>query len=104
VNLLSAGEGNQNRRKKSYRDSCGKLPTGIQRLAKEAFKKFEANPLDPALENHELDDINRGRHKLGSRAVSITQRYRAIYVIDGDTNVWYWIGSHEDYNNFTGRK
>lgn len=24
------------------------------------------------------------------------------YVIDGDTNVWYWIGSHEDYNDFIG--
>ncbi len=81
-----------------------KLPAGIQALTDAAFEKFKKNPLDPALDNHPLDDISRGRHRTGSRAVSITQRYRAIYVVDGDTNVWYWIGSHEDYNNFTGRK
>lgn len=36
-------------------------------------------------------------------SVSITMQYRAIYVVDGDTNVWYWIGSHSDYNNFIGK-
>ena len=102
--LLSTGRGNNNRRKKSYRDLYGYLPRRIQNLADAAFRKFENDPLDPALENHPLDDISRGRHKKGSRAVSITQRYRAIYVVDGDTNVWYWIGSHEDYNIFTGKK
>ena len=30
--------------------------------------------------------------------------YRAIYFVEGDTNVRYWIGSHSDYNNFVGRK
>jgi hypothetical protein len=40
---------------------------------------------------------------MGSRSVAITRRYRAIYVVDGDTNVWYWCGSHEDYNNFVGK-
>ncbi len=31
-------------------------------------------------------------------SVSITMPYRAIYVSDGDTNVWYWIGSHGEYD------
>ena len=29
-------------------------------------------------------------------------RSGALYVVDGGTNVWYWIGSHEDYNDFIG--
>jgi len=57
-----------------------------------------------SLHNHPLDDTRQGRHRKNSRAVWITLRYRAIYVVDGETNVWYWIGSHEDYNIFTGRK
>jgi hypothetical protein len=31
-------------------------------------------------------------------------QYRAIYVVDGDINVWYWIGSHADYDRFIGSR
>lgn len=31
--------------------------------------------------------------------MSVIYRHRAIYVVV-DTNVWYWIGTHEDYNGF----
>jgi hypothetical protein len=76
----------------------------IRNLAELAFQEFLRDPESPALANHPLDDTHRGQHRKGSRAVLVTFRYRAIYVVDGDTNVWYWIGSHESYNNFTGKK
>ena len=28
----------------------------------------------------------------------------SIYVVDEGVNVWYWIGSHNDYENFIGKK
>ena len=31
-------------------------------------------------------------------------RYRAVYIVDGDANVWYWVGTHADYDRFTGGK
>jgi hypothetical protein len=31
-------------------------------------------------------------------------KYRAIYVVEGGLNLWYWIGSHNDYENFIGKK
>lgn len=102
--LLSSGRGNKNRRKKSYRDLYDGFNADTQKLFDDAFKVFEKNPDDPSLANHGLGDGGRGRHKNGSRAVTVTRRYRAIYVIDGDTNVWYWCGTHEAYNTFTGRK
>ena len=102
--MMSTGRGNRNVRTKVYRDRLAKLPAGISELAQAAFRVFLQDPEDARLENHPLDDTRRGRHRAGSRAISITRRYRAIYVVDGDTNVWYWIGSHEDYNVFTGRK
>ena len=101
---VSVGHGNRNVRTRKHKEMLSKLPAGIQDLAQAAFRRFEQDPLDPALENHPLQDTRRGKHRKGSRAVSVTARYRAIYVVDGDTNVWYWIGSHEDYNNYTGRK
>jgi hypothetical protein len=33
-----------------------------------------------------------------SFSVSINMQYRAIYSVIGETNLWYWIGSHADYN------
>lgn len=99
---MSTGQANV--RTKSYRDMYDKLPARVKEDATEAFAVFLVDPHHPTLENHELYDSKKGRHKKASRAVSVNRRYRALYVVDGPTNVWYWIGSHEDYNNFTGSK
>jgi hypothetical protein len=80
-----------------------RLPRSIKEAAKEAFKLFIANPDHPSLHHHALHDSNKGRHKTGSHAVHITRRACAIYAPSGSFNVWYWIGTHEDYNNFVGK-
>jgi mRNA-degrading endonuclease RelE of RelBE toxin-antitoxin system len=82
----------------------GKLPRQIRELAIQTYALFLRDPSHPMLGRHTLDDIARGRHRSGSWSVRITQKYRAIYAVDGNTNVWYWVGSHNDYENFTGRK
>jgi hypothetical protein len=80
-----------------------RLPNNIQDAADDAYRLFLENPNHPMLVNHRLADTKKGRHRDGSHAVSVTYRYRAIYITDGPTNVWYWIGSHEDYNHFVGK-
>lgn len=99
-----AVSGSRNVRTKQFKEMFSQLPENIQALADHAYAAFLENPTAPVLANHELYDTRRGRHRLGSRAVSVTHLYRAIYVVDGDTNVWYWIGSHTDYDQFTGVK
>ena len=101
---MSIGRHNRNVRTKSFIRQFDNLPARIQELAHGAFRLFLDRPESPALHNHPLDDTRRGRHKNGSRSVRITRQYRAIYVVDGDTNIWYWVGTHESYNIFTGRK
>ena len=91
-----------NRRTREFRALFATLPAGVQEVARHRFLQFMADPLDPALHNHPLTDGGRGRHRPGSRSVWITQRYRAIYVIEGGVNTWYWVGSHSAYNVFTG--
>ncbi len=98
---MSTGQANV--RTAAYKKMLAGLPEHIQEAAEGAFRRFLVDPNDPALRNHPLKDSKKGRHRAGSRAVSVTLRYRAVYVTDGPTNVWYWIGSHEDYNNFVGR-
>ena len=101
---MSVGRNNRNVRTKAYKERLAHLGERVAKLADEAFELFLADPEAPALHNHPLGDSHWGQHRKNSRAVSVTLRYRAIYVADGNINVWYWIGSHEDYNNFTGRK
>lgn len=101
VRPLSSGQ--LNVRTVTYKKLADKLPAKIQAAAHEAFELFKQDPQHPILCSHPLHDTKKGRHRKGSIAVSITLRYRAIYVVDGQTNVWYWIGSHEDYNNFVGK-
>lgn len=103
-----AGPRYVSKRTKACRAQCDALPARVLVLAQDAFKRFKANPFDPSLDNHDLEDNRRGRHRKGSRAVSVSLRYRAIYFLDETTTpttaVWYWIGSHEDYNAFTGSR
>ncbi|WP_442947818.1 hypothetical protein [Nostoc sp.] len=30
----------------------------------------------------------------------MTRNYRAIWVLEGNTVTWFWIGSHDDYESF----
>ena len=102
--MATGSDGHRNCRAKSYRERLARLPESIAKLAELAFRKFLEDPYAPALHNHELEDTSKGQHRLGSRSVYVNLRYRAIYVVDGNVNVWYWVGSHEDYNNFIGAK
>lgn len=79
------------------------LSIEIKALAKKAFLQFVKDPKHPALRHHALKDSKKGQHRNGSFSVSINMQYRAIYVVDGDVNVWYWVGTHAQYNHFTGR-
>jgi hypothetical protein len=91
-----------NVRTAAFKEQLDRLPDVIQRLADAAFDRFREDPSHPSLRHHALKDNNKGQHRSGSFSVSITMKYRAIYTRDGETNVWYWIGTHNDYNNFTG--
>jgi hypothetical protein len=96
--------GTHNVRTAGYHRLLESLPPVVRLNADAAFRTFVANPDHPALRRHPLDDTHRGRHRSGSWSVSVNMKYRALYVVDGDTNVWYWIGSHADYDSLTGRK
>ena len=94
----------RNVRTREFRTLYGQLPEKIRGLAVLTYRLFLRDPENPSLGVHRLKDTHRGQHPPGSIAVYINRQYRAIYFEDGDTNVWCWIGSHSDYNSFTGRK
>ena len=85
----------KNKRRKRFHKLFEKLPTHIQKQAEEDFKLFKKNPYDSSLGFKMLSDT--------ICAVDIGYHYRALGEKIGDTIKWYWIGSHEDYNNMLKR-
>ena len=92
---------NPNVRTAAFRALLADLPERIQEDARQAYRLFLQNPDHPGLRRHHLHD--GGRLIPGSISVSVNRRYRAVYWVDGGTNVWYWIGSHTAYNRLVGR-
>ncbi len=57
------------------------------------FERLKADPYHPSLHFKQIG-------KLWSARVGIA--YRALAVRTGDDLVWFWIGSHADYDKLTG--
>jgi len=73
---------------KAYRD----LPDEIKQRARTAYRLWRENPSHPSLrfkQIHASEPIYSVRVGLGWRAVGV----RA-----GEEMLWYWIGSHSDYD------
>ncbi len=70
------------------------LPKDIQSLADKKFELFKRDPNHPSL----------GFSKKGKVwTVNIGLHYRAIGYKEENNIVWFWIGSHEDYNRLMNR-
>jgi hypothetical protein len=67
------------------------LPEAAQGLADRAFATWQRDPRHPSLRFKPFKS-NQWSARLGGH-------YRAVgRFVDGNTFLWTWIGSHEDYN------
>jgi len=74
-----------------FRKSFAQLPTRAQRHARQAYQRFRQNPNHPSLR---LKKVHSTRPIY---SVRISLDYRALGVRAGDEMIWFWIGSHGDY-------
>ena len=93
---------NGNRTTRRFRDRFAKLPNRIKEIVRDQCRLFNENPDHPSLRRHKLDDKKTGSHRSDSFSVAITMSYRAVYVEEGSQNIWYWIGTHAEYDQFAG--
>ena len=70
------------------------LDLKIKQRARKAYRLWQENPFHPSLH---FKCINREENIW---SVRITLDYRAIGILDGDTVTWFWVGSHDDYEQF----
>ena len=73
-----------------FRRSYRKLPPETQRTADKNFRLLAENPHHPSLHFK----------KIGGDlwSVRIGRRYRALATMEGDDYVWFWIGTHAEYD------
>lgn len=74
-----------------FRDSYRRLPEHVQRRAREAYRRFTDNPRHPSL------GFKRVHATLPVYSARVGLGYRALAVVDGDVVVWFWIGTHAEY-------
>jgi hypothetical protein len=75
-----------------FRAAYRRLPEHVQRRAREAYRRFKDNPQHRSLRFkhvHAIRPIYAARVGLGHRAPGI---------VDGDVIVWFWIGTHGEYD------
>ncbi len=80
-----------------FREALAELPTSVQRQAREAYRTFVRNPNHPGLR---FKPVHATRPIYAAR---ISRDYRAVGIVDGETIVWFWIGSHANYERLLTR-
>ena len=69
------------------------LPTEVRELAEKAFAQLKADPNHPSLHFKKV-----GRYW----SARVGLYYRAVAVEAPDGLVWFWVGSHAEYDRLLG--
>ncbi len=65
------------------------LPERVRRLADQNFELLKKNPMHPSLHFKRVANF---------WSVRVGLSWRALAVQDGESIIWFWIGSHADYD------
>jgi plasmid maintenance system killer protein len=80
-----------------FRSDLAGLPAAVRRQARDAYRLFKQNPHHPSLKFKKLPP----HEDLWS--VRINNDYRAIGRWRGDVLLWFFVGSHADYDRLIAR-
>ncbi|ACB53205.1 hypothetical protein cce_3857 [Crocosphaera subtropica ATCC 51142] len=68
------------------------LPKPIQEQTRKAYRQFQKDPNYPSLRFKKIHPT------LPIDSARITKDYRAVGQLEGDTVIWFWVGSHTQYD------
>ena len=75
-----------------FREAYEKLPPDVQRSAKHAFALWQNNPFHKSLRFKQIHSVQP------IYSVRVGLYYRALGIKENDTMIWFWIGTHADYD------
>ena len=81
------------RASRRFWDLYRRLPLAVQALADSSYVRLRGDPRHPSLH---LKKVGR------FWSVRVGLHYRAVAVEDGPDLVWFWIGTHTEYDRLLG--
>ena len=75
-----------------FRKAYDSLPTHVKDLTRKAYKKWKENPNHPSLQYKQVHSVQT----IYSARVNLS--YRTLGLKQGNTMIWFWIGSHAEYD------
>jgi hypothetical protein len=72
----------------SFWETYERLPVNIRKLADQSYGILKSNPRHPSLHLKKI-----GKY----RSVRVSLHYRALAVEIPDGLLWFWIGTHDEY-------
>jgi len=78
---------------KEFWDFYKKLPRDIQEIADKNYELLRTNPRHKSVRLKKVGDYYSVRVGLG---------YRALAMPDNGELIWFWIGTHAEYDNLIG--
>ncbi|GIK67018.1 MAG: hypothetical protein BroJett018_48120 [Chloroflexota bacterium] len=74
-----------------FRKAFRRLPLQIRKQARQAYQFFKDDPHHPSLH------FKRVGRSLPIYSARVTLDYRVLGILEEDTIIWFWIGSHDEY-------
>jgi hypothetical protein len=75
-----------------YWRAFAELPAEVKGQARQAYRLWNANPTHPGLH------FKKVHPELPIYSVRVGLRWRAMGILRDDVMIWFWIGSHADYD------
>ena len=82
----------------AFRKALEALPPQVRTQAERAYSLFRSDPTHPSLR---FKPVHPSRPIY---SVRIGIHYRALGVREGDDIVWFWVGSHDEYERLISRR
>ena len=81
----------ESRTTRQFRDCYANLPEEVRLQARQAYTLFKKDPRHRSLRFKKVDE------ETNTFSVRVGLGYRALGVVQGPAIIWFWIGSHADY-------
>ena len=80
-----------------FRKVFSHLPAKIQAQVRKAYKQFKKDPFYPSLRFKQIHSIK------SIYSVRINLDYRAVGLWDENEIIWFWIGTHDEYEKLISK-
>ncbi|ACB52460.1 hypothetical protein cce_3112 [Crocosphaera subtropica ATCC 51142] len=82
---------------KTFRKQLNQLPETVQKQAEKAYKLWDQDPYHNSLQ------FKRVSQNQPIYSVRVSLNYRVLGLLEDDHIYWFWIGTHDEYDELLKR-